>query len=141
METSKMIDEVNVFDLEGKQYQIRRIDVFAQLSLVAKLSIVLATVSEQDDKTLILQNFARFFAALAASMPKEDLNEIFKLSLSSIYRRNKTTWQPIYKNGAMLFQDINLKTMLTLVWKTIETNKLADFFTINDTNQTENQES
>jgi len=136
-----MIDEVNVFDLEGKQYQIRRIDVFAQLSLVAKLSIVLATVSEQDDKTLILQNFARFFAALAASMPKEDLNEIFKLSLSSIYRRNKTTWQPIYKNGAMLFQDINLKTMLTLVWKTIETNKLADFFHINDTNQIENQES
>jgi len=141
MDTSKMTDEVNVFDLEGKQYQIRRIDVFAQLSLVAKLSIVLATVGEQKDKELILQNFAKFFAAFAASMTKEDLNEIFKLSLSSIYRRNKTTWQPIFKNGQMLFQDIDLKTMLTLVWRTVETNKLADFFTINDTNQIGSQDS
>ena len=136
-----MTDEVQVFDLEGKQYQVRRIDVFSQLSLVAKLSMVLATVSEQKDKELLIANFAKFFAAFAASMSKEDLNEIFKLSLSSIYRRNKTTWQPIYKNGAMLFQDIDLKTMLNLVWRVIEVNKLNDFFTISDTNQAENQEN
>ena len=136
-----MTDEVQVFDLEGKQYQVRRIDVFSQLSLVAKLSMVLATVSEQKDKELLISNFAKFFAAFAASMSKEDLNEIFKLSLSSIYRRNKTTWQPIYKNGAMLFQDIDLKTMLNLVWRVIEVNKLNDFFTISDTNQAGNQEN
>src|SRR5271157_3277545 len=140
MDTSKMTDEVNVFDLEGKQYQIRRIDVFAQLSLVAKLSMVLATIGEQKDKTLILQNFAKFFAAFAANMSKEDLDEIFRLSLTNIYRRVKTTWQPVYKNGQMLFQDIDLKDMLTLVWKTVEVNKLADFFTIQDTNQPENVE-
>jgi|SRR5208337_2186581 len=132
--------DVQTFELVGKTYQVRKVNVFDQLTLVSKLSMVLATIGEQKDKTLILQNFAKFFAAFAANMSKEDLDEIFRLSLTNIYRRVKTTWQPVYKNGQMLFQDIDLKDMLTLVWKTVEVNKLADFFTIQDTNQPENVE-
>ena len=111
------------------------------MTLVSKLSLILATIGEQKDKTLILQNFAKFFAAFAANMTKEDLEEIFKLSLTSIYRKVKTTWQPVFKNGQMLFQDIDLKDTLSLVWKVVEVNNLADFFTIPDSNPTENQEN
>ena len=133
--------DVRAFELAGKTYQVRKINVFDQLTLVSKLSLILATIGEQKDKTLILQNFAKFFAAFAANMTKEDLEEIFKLSLTSIYRKVKTTWQPVFKNGQMLFQDIDLKDTLSLVWKVVEVNNLADFFTIPDSNPTENQEN
>lgn len=134
---STLEPDVALFEFEGKTYQIRKINVFDQLTLVSRLSLILATISEQKDKDLILENFAKFFAAFAANMTKEDLEQIFKLSLSSIFRRVKNTWQPIYKPGQMLFQDIDLKTMLALVWKVVEVNKLADFFTIPVSNQTE----
>jgi len=129
--------DVQTFELQGKTYQIRKINVFDQLTLVSKLSMVLATVGEQKDKELITQNFAKFFAAFAANMSKDDLREIFQLSLTSIFRHVKTSWQPVYKNGQMLFQDIDLTDMLTLVWRVIEVNKLADFFTIQDSSQIE----
>ncbi len=130
--------DVQVFELDGKTYQIRKIDVFDQLSVVSKLSLVLATINEQKDKTLIAQNFAKFFAAFAGNMSKADLDEIFSLTLVSIFRRVKTTWQPIYKNGQMLFQDIDLKNLLHLVWKVVEVNNLDDFFTIKVLNPNEN---
>lgn len=133
--------DVQVFEFEGKTYQIRKLNVFDQLSLVAKLSLILATVGEQHDKSLIVQNFAKFFAAFAANMNKSDLDEIFKLTLTPIYRRVTTAWQPIFKDGNMLFQDIDLKGMLSLVWKAVEVNKLADFFTIQDTSQQEAAET
>ena len=133
--------DVRAFELAGKTYQVRKINVFDQLTLVSKLSLILATIGEQKDKTLILQNFAKFFAAFAANMTKEDLEEIFKLSLTSIYRKVKTTWQPVYKSGQMLFQDIDLKDTLSLVWKVVEVNNLADFFTIPDSNPAGNQEN
>jgi hypothetical protein len=130
--------DVRAFELDGKTYQVRKINVFDQLTLVSKLSLILATIGEQKDKTLILQNFAKFFAAFAANMTKDDLDEIFRLSLTSIFRKVKTAWQPVYKNGQMLFQDIDLKDTLALVWKVVEVNNLADFFTIPDSNQPEN---
>jgi hypothetical protein len=132
--------DVQTFELDGKTYQVRKLNVFDQLTLVSKLSLVLATIGEQQDKSLILQNFAKFFAAFAANMTKEDLDEIFRLSLTSIYRHVKGVWQPIYKNGQMLFQDIDLRDMLTLVWKVVEVNKLADFFTIQVISPIENSE-
>jgi DTW domain-containing protein YfiP len=133
--------DVRAFELAGKTYQVRKINVFDQLTLVSKLSLILATIGEQKDKTLILQNFAKFFAAFAANMTKDDLEEIFKLSLTSIFRKVKTTWQPVFKNGQMLFQDIDLKDTLALVWKVVEVNNLADFFTIPDSNPAGNQEN
>jgi hypothetical protein len=130
-------EDAQAFEVDGKTYQVRRINVFDQLSLVSKLSLVLATIGEQHDKSLIIQNFAKFFAAFAANMTKADLDEIFRLALTPILRRVTTTWQPIYKNGNLVFQDIDLKGMLTLVWKVVEVNKLDDFFTIPASNQLE----
>jgi hypothetical protein len=132
--------DAHVFEMNGKSYQVRKIDVFDQLALTAKLSLVLATIGEQKDKSLIIENFAKFFVAFAANMTKEDLREIFQLALTSVYRR-MGSWQPIYKNGQMLFQDIDLKGMLGLVWKVIEVNKLDDFFTIQVSNPQENPEN
>ena len=127
--------DTQVFLVNGKNYRIQKLSVFDQLTLVAKLSLILATIGEQHDKSVILQNFAKFFAAFAANMSKTDLDEIFRIALSAIHRRVVTQWQPIYKNGSMLFQDIDLKDTLTLVWHVVEVNKLDDFFTITDTNQ------
>lgn len=133
--------EAQAFELNGKTYQVRKINVFDQLALVSKLSVVLATIGEQRDKELIIQNFAKFFAAYAATMTREDLSEIFRLALTPVYRRAVTNWQPIFKNGQILFQDIDLKEMLSLVWKTVEVNKLDDFFTIPVSNPTVNVEN
>ncbi len=131
-------DEVRVFEYESHTYQLRRIDVFSQLALTAKLSVVLATMAAQPDTQLLQEQFPKFFTAFAASMPQTDIDEVFRLSLSSVFRRNKNTWSPIYKNGQLLYQDITLKETLTLLWAFMETNGLNSFFVIPASDQAGN---
>lgn len=135
-ETSKMNDP-EVFELSGHTYQIKKLSVFEQLNLISRLSIVIATVGEQPDKNLIAENFSKIFCSFAATMTPDDQKEIFRLALSIVYRKTKTVWQPVLKNGNLQFQDIDLRTTLNLLWRVITAHSLSDFFSTSPTEANE----
>ncbi len=125
------MNDPEVFELSGHTYQIKKLSVFDQLNLVSKLAIVIATVGEQSDKNLIAENFSKIFCSFAATMLPDDQREIFKLALSVVYRKTKTIWQPVLKNGNLQFQDIDLRATLNLLWRVITSHSLSDFFSTN----------
>ena len=119
------------FELNGNTYQVKRLSVFQQLKVVSKLSPIFVMLAQQKDKDLTKIKFAEFFAAFSNNMQEEQTNEVLKLCLSTVYRRISKTWHPIYKGNDLVYQDINLKDLLNIVYETLEANKLFDFFSEN----------
>ncbi len=76
------------------------------------------------------ENFARVFLVTSGFVPQSDMDVALNACLSVVTRHvsGDRGWAPVAsKDGALMFDDIDMGTMLQIVWHVIAAHRLVDF--------------
>ncbi|WP_334469246.1 phage tail assembly chaperone [Arsenophonus sp. PmNCSU2021_1] len=118
-------------EINGHEYRATKLSVFDQLKVARKLLPVLSGLTGEWQK---LQQgempMAAVLPAMAnaiAQMNDEDCNAILHPCLAVVSRKNTRIWTPIFRQGELMFDDIDLKTLLEIVAQVIG-DSLGNFF-------------
>lgn len=131
------------FEIKGVNYRASKLSVFDQLKVSRKLLPVLAGLlsefgslkemmpkkafttggeaSELDMKALapIFEKVLPKIAEKMAGLSEEDTNAIIFPCLSVVARQNGKVWAPVMVQGALMFDDIDLMSMLQIVGRVV----------------------
>lgn len=117
------------FELKEQQYRAGKLDVFAQFKVTRKLLPLLAgTIGDLKSGAVTIEGLLPKVADAVASMSDEDCNAIMHPCLSVVSRKNGSTWTPIFRDGVLMFDDIDMMAMLQIVGNVVK-GSLGDFFT------------
>lgn len=125
------------FEIKGVKYRTAKLDVFQQLKVSRKLLPVLAglvsdfgtlkSMMVRDSEGKLVFGEKRAFDALdivlpkiadtLAALPEEDVNAVIHPCLGM--RQHEKGWVKIFDQGALMFDDIDLFTMLQLVARVV----------------------
>lgn len=118
------------FELKGQEYRAGKLDVFDQFGVARKLLPVLAGVfDELKSGELTLTALLPRVSEAIAAMSDADCNAILHPCLSMLSRKNGKIWTSVFQNGVMMFDDIDMLSMLELVGNVIR-DSLGDFFPV-----------
>lgn len=117
------------FQIKGINYRTAKLDVFQQLKVSRKLLPVFAgLVSEfgalkaqatAGNSGAVLESVLPRIADTLAALPDEDVNAVIHPCLSVVSRQHGQGWAPVFPQGALMFDDIDLFTMLQLVARVV----------------------
>lgn len=117
------------FDIKGINYRTAKLDVFQQLKVSRKLLPVLAgLVSEfstlkaqatAGNTEAVLESVLPKIADTLAALPDDDVNAIIYPCLSVVARQHDKGWVQVFNQGSLMFDDIDLFTMLQLVARVV----------------------
>lgn len=117
------------FEIKGIQYRTAKLSVFDQLKVSRKLLPVLAGVVSDfrtvqgkfaaGDTEDVLEDILPKIAQAASDLSDEDTNAIIYPCLSVVSRQHMKGWVPVFGQGVMAFDDIDLPTMLQLVARVV----------------------
>ena len=125
------------FELKGQQYRTTNMDVFTQFKVARKLLPVLAgmvsdlnvikdAAGNQEKVMSAVESVLPKIAGALADMSDDSVDAIIKPCLSVVSRQNGNNWTSLTNSGQLMFDDINLPTMLQIVGKVIGEN-IGDF--------------
>lgn len=109
--------------LKGHAYRLAKLNVFEQLKVARKLLPVLAEVIGEvkalgTDGAAMTQALPKIAEALSA-LPDDDVNAIIHPCLSVVARQHNNGWHAVFSQGELMFDDIDLLTLLTLVARVV----------------------
>ncbi|MCW2485721.1 hypothetical protein J5069_07400 [Candidatus Symbiopectobacterium sp. NZEC127] len=110
--------------LKGQDYRLSKLSVFDQLKVTRKLLPMLAgMLSDVGDLKSIksdgaMQALPKIADAIAA-LPDDDVNAIIHPCLAVVARKHDKAWTPVFSQGELMFDDIDLFTMLSLVARVV----------------------
>lgn len=117
------------FEIKGVNYRTAKLDVFQQLKVSRKLLPVLAgLVSEfstlkaqaaAGNSGAVLESVLPKIADTLAALPDEDVNAVIHPCPGVVMRQHEKGWVKIFDQGALMFDDIDLFTMLQLVARVV----------------------
>ncbi|QCA04106.1 phage tail assembly chaperone [Pantoea vagans] len=128
------------FEIKGVRYRTAKLTVFDQLKVTRKLLPVLAGLFSEfgtirnllpkpgDEKTTgTLNSYAPLFEKLLphvadqlAGLSEEDTNAIIFPCLAVVSRhQDKASWVPVTRQGELMFDDIDLISMLQMVGRVV----------------------
>ncbi|MGA9607000.1 MAG: hypothetical protein WBR21_08260 [Rouxiella badensis] len=128
------------FEIETNTYRTGKLSVFDQLKISRKLLPILAGLASEfgslkDLKGLAAENegsdptldkFAPLFekvlpkiADTLSGLTEEDTNAIIHPCLAVVSRKAGNKWTPVFSQGELMFDDINLVNMLQLVGRVV----------------------
>ncbi|MGP6939553.1 phage tail assembly chaperone [Klebsiella pneumoniae] len=117
------------FEIKGVNYRTAKLDVFQQLKVSRKLLPVLAgLVSEYStlkaqaaagNSGAVLESVLPKIADTLSALPDEDVNAVIYPCLSVVNRQHQKGWVKVFDQGALMFDDIDLFTMLQLVARVV----------------------
>ncbi len=119
------------FQVGAHRYQCRKLSAFEAFDIGRKWSYVLANLVTAND--LSAKTFAQGFLAFSTPIPKGDSDFTLNVCLSAVSRavKDKKGWAPITgPNGDLRYDDIDMPTMLEIVYNVLVLNKIVDFFAI-----------
>jgi hypothetical protein len=118
-------------------YVVRSLPITTQFSLSAKLAPVVALMSLQSDRAELRRTFPKSFTALCETMSVQDQQWVLDTCLGCVLRTEPgMPPAPAWIGGMPAFQDIDMGTMLELVWEVIEHHKIIDFFSVDPSRST-----
>ncbi|TDT01686.1 Bacteriophage protein [Erwinia rhapontici] len=139
------------FSINGVEYRAVKLDVFAQLKVCRKLlpllSSVVADLSElrgaagnlsADSAALnnAINTVLPKIADVVADMPDESVDAILHPCLSVVSRKSAAgNWTPVFTQGLLMFDDIDLFTMLNIAGRVVADN-LGNFLPAPPTSET-----
>ncbi|BDH45759.1 hypothetical protein TUM12370_18030 [Salmonella enterica subsp. enterica serovar Choleraesuis] len=110
------------FTVNGAGYRVAKLSVFDQLRVARKLLPVLAPVVAE-------LRSAQGAAGMEAALPKiavaiselsdDSVNAILFPCLAVVSRNHLKAWVPVFNDGLLAFDDIDLFTMLQLVARVV----------------------
>lgn len=110
----------------GKTYRVGKLDALLQFHVMRRLAPVLPKLAamQGNDLAAALEPIAQG----VAGMTDADSEYIIKTCLSVAERKQPGGgWAALTVNGAMMFEDLDMAAMLTLVWHVLQHN-LSGFF-------------
>lgn len=117
------------FEIKGVQYRTAKLSVFDQLKVSRKLLPVMAGVladfqgikaaAEGGDVYKAMETALPKIADSLAGMTEEDTNAIIFPCLSVVSRQNGKSWSPVMSQGTLMFDDIDLMSMLQMVGRVV----------------------
>jgi len=117
------------FEIKGINYRASKLSVFDQLKVSRKLLPVLAgmlgdfqgikAASQGGDVYKALETALPKIADSLAEMSEEDTNAIIFPCLSVVARQNGKVWVPVMSQNELMFDDIDLMSMLQIVGRVV----------------------
>ncbi|WP_336792482.1 phage tail assembly chaperone [Pantoea anthophila] len=117
------------FEIKGVNYRVSKLSVFDQLKVSRKLLPVLAgmlgdfqsikTATQGGDVYKALETALPKIADSLAEMSEEDTNAIIFPCLSVVARQNGKVWAPVMSQNELMFDDIDLMSMLQIVGRVV----------------------
>ena len=117
-------------EIADTHYRIGKLDVFQQLKVSRKLLPLLAgllsdmgtlkAAAAEGDLYKALEKALPAIAQTLADMSEEDTNAILHPCLSVVSRQQAKGWSPLFSQGVLMFDDLDLITMLKLVLRVVE---------------------
>lgn len=117
------------FEIKGVNYCASKLSVFDQLKVSRKLLPVLAgmlgdfqgikAAAQGGDVYKALETALPKIADSLAEMSEADTNAIIFPCLSVVARQNGKVWAPVMVQGSLMFDDIDLMSMLQIVGRVV----------------------
>jgi len=132
------------FELKGQQYRTAKLDVFTQLKVSRKLLPVLAGLMSEfgtikallpskapaaeggEPASYSISDLAPLFekvipkiADTMSALSEEDTNAIIFPCLTVVSRQHGKGWTPVFTQGELMFDDIDLFNMLQMVGRVV----------------------
>lgn len=128
-------------EFKGVQYRIRMLDCFKQFHVARRLAPLIAGLAKASEqvpssvKEAATENAGQWFNLISgsiaegfASLSDETADYIIQTCLAVVDRdAGKGTWAPLTRNQKLMYQDIDMATMVGLTIAVIQEN-LAGFF-------------
>ncbi|WP_191923769.1 phage tail assembly chaperone [Pantoea agglomerans] len=117
------------FEIKGVNYRASKLSVFDQLKVSRKLLPVLAgmlgdfqgikAAAQGGDVNKAIESALPKIADSLAEMSEEDTNAIIYPCLSVVARQNGKVWAPVMVQGSLMFDDLDLMSMLQIVGRVV----------------------
>jgi hypothetical protein len=108
------------FEIKGIKYRSTKLGVFEQLKVSRKLLPVLAGIlGELKGGKITIESALPKIAQSVADLQEEDCNAIIHPCLAVVLRENGKGFDSIFSSGQLMFDDIDLMTMLHIVARVI----------------------
>ncbi|VXD05794.1 Bacteriophage protein [Enterobacterales bacterium 8AC] len=118
------------FEIKGQKYRANKLNVFDQLKVSRKLLPVLsgllgeiAVLKQLKNGQITIENALKtalpVMAQTLSDMSEEDSNAILHPCLSVVARQQGNTYSPIFSNGQLMFDDIDLMSMLQIAARVV----------------------
>lgn len=117
------------FEIKGVYYRASKLSVFDQLKVSRKLLPVLAgmlgdfqgikAAAQGGDVNKAIESALPKIADSLAEMSEEDTNAIIFPCLSVVARQNGKVWAPVMVQGSLMFDDLDLMSMLQIVGRVV----------------------
>lgn len=130
------------FEIKGVEYRAAKLNVFEQFKVCRKLLPVLSsivpelaslretatsTTGDGEKTALVINTILPKIADVVAGMPEEDVNAILYPCLSVVTRKAVTgNWTQVFRDGSLMFDDIDLFTMLNIAGR-VAADNLGNF--------------
>jgi hypothetical protein len=142
------------FEIKGVKYRVAKLSVFDQLKVTRKLLPVLAGLmadfgsirtllpadgnvdnAQFDVLAPVLEKVLPRIAEELSGLSDEDTNAIIHPCLAVVSRYHMNSWVPVFNQGTLAFDDIDLFTMLQLVARVVA-DSLGNFLPALPTSET-----
>ncbi|HEC2581788.1 TPA: hypothetical protein R2K48_004373 [Raoultella ornithinolytica] len=117
------------FQIKGVNYRAAKLDVFQQLKVSRKLLPVLAglvsefgtlkTQAVAGNSGAVMESVLPKIADTLAALPDDDVNAVIFPCLGVVSRQHEKGWVKVFDQGVLMFDDIDLFTMLQLVARVV----------------------
>ncbi|WP_434774134.1 phage tail assembly chaperone [Pantoea agglomerans] len=117
------------FEIKGVNYRASKLSVFDQLKVSRKLLPVLAgmlgdfqgikAAAQGGDVNKAIESALPKIADSLAEMSEEDTNAIIFPCLSVVARQNGKVWATVMSQNELMFDDIDLMSMLQIVGRVV----------------------
>ncbi|EAM8935274.1 hypothetical protein B9929_10245 [Salmonella enterica] len=143
--------------VKGHDYRVAKLSVFDQLKVTRKLLPVLAGMMSDfggirsllpadgkidgakfDALKPVFETLLPRIADELSSLTEDDTNAIIHPCLAVVSRKHMGGWTPVFNSGQLVFDDIDLLTMLQLVARVVA-DSLGNFLPVNPTSATPGQ--
>lgn len=117
------------FEIGGNTYRSGKMDTFKQFHVSRRLVPVLGTLAGAATGEVSFDELVQPLMHGIASMTDADCDFILEACLKVVQRQQGTAWAPVFASNsqALMFDDIDMATMLQIAGKVIEDN-LSGFF-------------
>ncbi len=120
-------------EISGNSYSIGKMSAMQQFHIARRLAPAIWALSSvagkdrpEDDSTAI--NALQPVAEMLSKMSDEDSEYIVKSCLAVVQRKQQNGWAKVQSsNGGLMFDDINMQTMLQITFAVVKDN-LGNFF-------------
>ncbi|HHT7473142.1 MULTISPECIES: phage tail assembly chaperone [Raoultella] len=117
------------FQIKGVNYRAAKLDVFQQLKVSRKLlPVLVGLVSEfstlkaqavAGNSGAVVESVLPKIADTLAALPDDDVNAVIHPCLGVVSRQHEKGWVKVFDQGVLMFDDIDLFTMLQLVARVV----------------------